>query len=111
MQLETYLNNIPAARRERFESIRDLILRLYPEAIESMRYKMPTYESGQGWVALANQKSYISLYTCGAMHLAEFKRRHPRIKTGSGCINFRSSDDIPLDALEQVIESAMEYRH
>lgn len=78
---------------------------------ESMRYKMPTYELGEGWIALANQKDYISVYTCSAEHIVNFKKKHPKIKTGKGCINFKDGDDIPLNDLKGVIKSAMEYRH
>ncbi len=72
---------------------------------------MPTYEAGEGWVAAANQKNCISLYTCSAEHLESFKRKHPKIKTGKGCINFKDSDDIPINDLIPVIKSAMEFRH
>jgi len=37
---------------------------------------------GDGWVAIANQKHYVSLYTCGYHHIERFKQRCPRIKTG-----------------------------
>lgn len=111
MDLDSYLDAIPPARRARFDAIRALIAELYPEASESMRYKMPTYEYEQGWIALANQKSYISVYTCSAEHIAAFRQRHPALKTGTGCINFRDRDDIPLDDLKAVISSALESRH
>lgn len=111
MKLERYLASIPPARRERFDSIRALVRETYPDAEESMRYKMPTFTCGEGWIALANQKQYISVYTCMAPHIAEFKRRHPGIKTGTACINFRDRDTIPLADLRLVIESALEYRH
>ena len=111
MELEEYLKAIPDARAARFSAIRDLIRRQYPDAVESMRYRMPTFEVGEGWVALANQKQYISLYTCSAEHLESFRQLHPEIKTGKGCINFRDRDDIPLDSIVSVIESAMEYTH
>ena len=76
-----------------------------------MRYKMPTYEYQEGWVAIANQKQYISIYTCSAEHIAEFKKKHPEIKTGKGCVNLRDGNEIPLVDLETVIRNAMEYRH
>jgi uncharacterized protein YdhG (YjbR/CyaY superfamily) len=107
MELSDYLAAIPPDREQRFTVVRELIRRLYPVAKESMRYRMPTYETESGWVALANQKQYISLYTCGEQHLEAFKQRHPDIKTGKGCINFRNRDEIPLEALELVIKSAM----
>ena len=109
--LKTYLAQIPEERKPRFENLRKLIISLYPQAEESMRYKMPTYEYGEGWVALANQKSYISLYTCSAEHITDFKARHPKIKTGKGCINFKNSDEIPEQDLKAVIKNAMEFRH
>ena len=111
MQIDDYVAEIPEARRGRVMAIIDLILSLYPDATASMRYRTPTFETESGWVSVANQKSYISLYTCAEVHIAEFKAKHPEIKTGKGCINFRDSDDIPLEDLRSVISSAMESRH
>lgn len=105
--VQVYRNSVPTNRRERFETLHRLIIGLYPDAEVSMRYRMPTYSWGQGWVALGNQKQYLSVYTCGAQHLAEFKRRHPGIKTGKGCINLRDADPLPLTDLKQVIHSAL----
>lgn len=65
-----------------------------------MQYKMPTCRHGEGWVAIANQKNYISPYTCSADHLEELRRTHPGIKTGKGCINFRVKDKIPEAEVE-----------
>jgi uncharacterized protein YdhG (YjbR/CyaY superfamily) len=70
---------------------------------------MPTYRKGEGWVALANQKNYISLYTCGYHHIESFKTHYPDIKTGKGCINFRDKDDIPLKDIEAVVRHAIEH--
>ncbi len=111
MNLQAYRDALPAGRAGRFASIRALIRRLYPDAVESMRYRMPTFEYREGWIALANQKNYISVYTCMAAHIAEFRARHPAIRTGTGCINFRDRDEIPLDDLAQVIRNALEHEH
>lgn len=107
-KVQHYINSIPRDRTDRFLSIHNLILRLYPGATTDMSYKMPTYKTGDGWVALANQKNYISLYTCSASHLESYKKRHPQQKTGKGCINFRDRDEIHLDDLETVITHAIE---
>ncbi len=111
MDLRAYLEAIPAKRAERFASIRALIRRLYPDAVESMRYRMPTFEYRDGWISLANRKNHISVYTCMAEHIAEFRARHPAIKTGTGCINFRDRDEIPLDDLARVVRNALEHAH
>ena len=106
-EVQAYFDAVPAARRARVEQLHGLILQRFPQAVVDMRYKMPTYSVGDGWVAIANQKHHVSLYTCGAVHLVGFKRDHPDIRTGKGCINFRDRDRIPEDAVRQVIEHAV----
>lgn len=103
------MSNIPDDRREKFQSIYNLITSLYPKAKISMKYKMPTFEYQDGWVALANQKNYISFYTCGYHHIEKFKTKYPKIKTGKGCINIRKKDEFDLADLKQVIQHAIEH--
>ena len=111
MVLNSYLEALPEARRIKLQRLADLIISLYPSAEVSMKYKMPTFTIDAGWVAIANQKNYVSLYTCSAQHLEQFKQCYPTIKTGTGCINFKDKDDLPIDALKQVITSAMDFGH
>lgn len=104
-----YIRSCAAPRRKRIEQIHRMIIDLFPEAAPDMAYRMPTYRIGEGWVALANQKHYISVYTCGSHHIEGFKARHPGIRTGKGCINFRDRDEIPVADLKQVIRHAIEH--
>ena len=104
-----YLAAVDAPRKAKVDALHALILRLYPAASVDMSYKMPTYRVGDGWVALANQKNYVSLYTCGYHHIEGFKEKHPGIKSGKGCLNFRDRDELPLDDLETVIRHAIEH--
>lgn len=104
-----YIRNIPENRKTKFTQLHELIVQTYPDTKVDLSYNMPTYKVDDGWVALANQKSYVSLYTCGAHHLALFKQKHPDFKTGKGCINFRVKDELPLDDLVQVIQHAIEH--
>jgi uncharacterized protein YdhG (YjbR/CyaY superfamily) len=106
--LDKYMEGINELRLYKFKSIMAHIQNLYPAAELSMKYKMPTYCYGQGWIALANQKNYISVYTCAEKHLLAFKKLQPQIKTGKGCINFKDRDGIKLESLTPVIISALE---
>ncbi len=107
-KIEDYIDTIPESRLDRFMSIHKLIMQLYPDAAVDMRYKMPTYRVGDGWVALANQKNYISLYTCSESHIESYRLKHPQQKTGKGCINFRVRDEIYYEDLEFVIKHAID---
>ena len=108
-EVDHYIKSIPPQRHARFMSIHKLIMQLYPDAAVDMSYRMPTYRIGGTWVALANQKQYISLYTCSASHLESYKQKYPKQKTGKGCINFRDSDEIHHDEIEAVIRHAIEH--
>lgn len=108
-EVQRYLSSVPEGRQPLVNQLHALILNLYPDATIDMSYRMPTYKVQDGWVALANQKRYVSLYTCGAHHLKEFKEKHPDIKTGKGCINFREIDKLPISAVKRVIRHAIEH--
>ena len=107
--IKQYFSKVPESRRRRLELLHELIIQLFPDIVVNMQYKMPTYRVGDGWVAVANQKNYISLYTCGYHHIEEFKTKHPKIKTGKGCINFKDSDDLPLEDLKAVVTHAINH--
>jgi uncharacterized protein YdhG (YjbR/CyaY superfamily) len=105
--VEKYFEEVPDSRKPLVQKLHSLVIERFPNAELTMKYKMPTYSHGEGWVAIANQKNYVSLYTCSALHLAGFKQAFPGYKTGKGCINFRERQEIPEAAVTQVIEHAM----
>lgn len=107
--VERYFAELPRERRAVVQRLHALVLELYPHAEVDFSYSMPTYRVDEGWVSLANQKRYVSLYTCGEQHLAEFRKRHPRIKTGKGCINLKPDAELPEAALRQVIRHAIDH--
>ena len=87
-EVKKYMAAVPVSRKARIESLHALITKAFPKAIVDMRYKMPNYQFRDGWIAIANQKNYVSLYTCGYHHIESFKSKYLTIKTGKGCINF-----------------------
>ena len=105
--VSSYFDTVPETRRPHVMALHEAIIECFPDAKIDMRYRMPTYTYGEGWVAIANQKNYVSLYTCSASHLAKFKETHPNYKTGKGCINFREKDEIPVADVKAVIRHAL----
>lgn len=105
--VQDYFDAISAPRKAHVQALHGAILECFPEATVDLKYNMPTYSHEDGWVAIANQKNYVSLYTCGAAHLKAFKQKHPDYKTGKGCINFRQKDTIPVEDVKAVVEHAM----
>ena len=106
-EVRQYFDAVPESRERHMKALHSTIMKCFPKATVDMKYRMPTYSYGDGWVAIANQKNYVSLYTCSAAHLAEFRKNYPNYKTGKGCINFRQKDEIPEEAVEAVVRHAI----
>lgn len=108
VEVQDYINAVTDERRALFDTLHALIMGLYPDADVVISYGIPTYRAKGGWAGLGYWKQGVSLYTNGPHHLAEFVEAHPRIKTGKGSINFRTSDRVPAEAVEKVVRSAVE---
>ncbi len=107
MKTEQYFEEMPEDRRHKAMAVHRLVLELFPESRVSMKYRMPTYESESGWFSIGNQKNYWSIYTCSTEKNEGYLEKHPDMKHGKGCINFRKKDDVDLKLLKLVIQKAL----
>lgn len=103
-----YFGSVSDERRALLDALHELIAGLYPQASQVISYGVPTYRLRTGWVSIGYWKGGVSLYTNGPHNIAEFTERYPAIKAGKGSLNFRLSDQLPLEALGNVIRRAME---
>ena len=103
-----YIDAVPEEKKALYRQLESAILELYPDVEIGFSYQIPMYRLGKRWVGLGIWKGGVSIYTDGPHHIAEFKRRNASIKTGKGSINFRLTDEIPIDDVKFVIRSAIE---
>jgi hypothetical protein len=123
--VEEYLASLPTDRRQLVATLRALIKKHLPKGYkEGMQYGMISYHipledfpdtyNGQplGYIALASQKNYVSLYLMGiysepdaedALH-DKFVRAGKRLDMGKSCIRVKKIDDLPLDVVAEAIE-------
>lgn len=108
---EEFLSNIPIDRRTEIEkvwqTIRDNIPSGYSEEIDA---KYLSFKADKEWyVALANQKNYISLHLVPTYLYPELKAKldnsGKKLKCGKGCINFKTADELPLDIIAEIISA------
>lgn len=102
-ELQAYFDSWPKERDRRLRSLHRRILARVPGVAVSMRFRMPTYESGHGWMAIANQNEYLSVYTSRRANLRPYLKRHPATPAGRFCLHFSDIDPIDGDALDEVI--------
>src|SRR6185312_754355 len=128
MNAEEYVAGLPADRARAFTAALDLVRANLPAGLEErldgamLVWEIPlavrprTYNGKPLMVAaLANQKRYVSLYLQGLYVLPELGERldrlAPRLRRGKSCITFRRFEDLPADALAEVIRETTPERY
>ena len=113
-----YINSLDEPRKKQIRTLHNLIRKTVPTLKPHMKFGMLgygtyhyKYSSGRegDWmiIGLANQKNYISLYTCmsdGKKYVAEkYKKDLSKANIGKSCIRFRKLEDVDLDVIKQVL--------
>ena len=102
--VDAYLEDIPEPRRSQLMALRQVIHSTLPDARETLRYKMPTYEGANGMIcAFANQKRYMSLYLCDTAAIERVRPHLTKADLGKGCIRFTNLDDLPRQVLFELL--------
>ena len=70
--------------------------------------KFLTYMAGNDWyIALANQKNYVSLYLIPLYVFPEMKGKldasGKKLQCGKSCINFKRAEDLPLEIIGEIV--------
>jgi len=126
LTVASLLANLPSERRPEFKRVRDVVRRHLPPGYEEvvskdmLVYQVPlsryadTYNGHPLWyVALASEKSYLSLHLMpayGDAALAKrlkdaFRTARKKLDMGKACIHFRKADDLELDAIGEAVAS------
>jgi uncharacterized protein YdhG (YjbR/CyaY superfamily) len=112
-----YLRALPQDRRDALTELRKVVLENLPEGFEeNMNWGMISYEvplstkpntyNGQPlmYVAIANQKNYMSVYLCGLTCVPDAEKNFSsaclksglKLDMGKACIRFKKIQDIDL---------------
>ena len=113
-----YINSLKEPRKTEIKKLHKIIRKIVPNLKPHMKFGMPgygtyhyKYASGRegDWmvIGLANQKNYISLYSClsdGKNYVAEkHKDGLPKANVGKSCIRFRKLEDIDLEVIKRIL--------
>ncbi|MGW0521636.1 DUF1801 domain-containing protein [Crossiella sp. NPDC003009] len=119
--VEEYLAELPPDRRETVAAVREVVLANLPAGYEEgMDFGMicwhvplsryPDTYNGHplGYVALASQKQYLSLYLMGAYadgdgFRARYEATGKKLNMGKSCVRFTKLDDLPLELIGEVV--------
>jgi len=118
-----YLAELPEDRRTAIATVRDLVNTHLPEGyLESMAWGMITWAvplerlpdtyNGQplGYVALASQKNYLTIYLMSAYgdeetwFREEYAKSGKKLDMGKSCIRFKTLDHLALEPVAKAVE-------
>jgi hypothetical protein len=111
LSYKSYLASLPPERREAIERVWQVVRDNVPAGYtEQITPKFLTYMAdGEWYLALANQKNYISLYLCSIYVFPELKAKldnsGKKLKCGKSCINFLRAEDLPLSTIAEIIST------
>jgi uncharacterized protein YdhG (YjbR/CyaY superfamily) len=102
------MEDLDPERRAALTELRSLILEAAPDLVETMKYRMPTYEYNEGmFCAFASQKHYMSLYMDTEI-VAKHKEDLAGLNLGKSCIRFRKLEQLPLDTIKVMLHETEE---
>ncbi len=104
---QEYFDSLPKVRRDRLVELKARFEQVVPVARLTMRYKMPTFEKGNHWACLGNQKHHISVYFCSEAIIAPVVANNPKLNCGKGCVRIRDTQDVPVEDLVDAFKRAM----
>jgi uncharacterized protein YdhG (YjbR/CyaY superfamily) len=107
--VEGYIAEVPAERREAIERLRSLCQQNLPGYEECMEYGMPGYKrDGVLEVSFASRKHYIALYVLKKSVLDEFRDLLSASSIGKGCIRFAKPQQLDFEVLGRMLRRAAE---
>jgi len=101
--IEAYIAAAPEPARERLEWLRATIRAVAPEAVEAIKYRIPTFVLGKNLVHFGAFKSHIGFYPTESGIVA-FKEELRNFTTSRGAIQFPHDRPIPIDLVRRIVE-------
>lgn len=101
--IDDYINSFPKDTQELMEQIRLTIKNAAPEAIETINYKMPTFQFNGNLVHFAAYKQHIGFYPAPS-GIEAFKKDLSKYKWAKGSVQFPLDKPIPLDLIAEIVK-------
>jgi uncharacterized protein YdhG (YjbR/CyaY superfamily) len=100
-----YFDALAEERRQPLLAIRELIMTVWPKAVEDMSMGMPTYHlDGEPFCAIASQKHFMALYIMPYDLLNAFNLDLKIYDTGKSCIRFKRLEPATLDLFDRIVK-------
>lgn len=102
--VDAYIAKYEGVRRERLETMRQLVTTAVPNAVEAISYGLVGYKlSGKPLIYFGAYPNHIGLYATPNGHEA-FADEFSKYKQGKGSVQFPLDQPLPVELIMRVIE-------
>ena len=101
--IDEYIARFPEHVQEILEEIRSIVSKAAPDAVEAIKYQIPTFVLGQNLVHFAAYDNHIGFYPTpsGMTHFKEELSKYP---TGKGSVQFPFNKKMPYPLIKKVVK-------
>ena len=102
--VEEYIELYPGEVQVILNKIREIVLTIVPEAVESISYGMPAYKlNKKPLIYFAAFKNHIGLYATPDGHKA-FEKELAGYKQGKGSVQFPLNQELPFELITEIVK-------
>jgi uncharacterized protein YdhG (YjbR/CyaY superfamily) len=103
MMIDAYLDGSPPLLREPVAVPRALVDAVAPDVVERIKWNMPVTGRSYRWVAVASQRSRVSVYLDTSGNAVSVVAVYSILKPGKGRVNIPDRAELPLAQHEPAI--------
>ena len=101
--IDEYILLFPAEVQQTLQTLRGVIRKAAPEAVEKISYQMPTFAQQGNLVHFAAYKNHIGFYP-GASGIAAFKEELSGYKGAKGSVQFPIGQALPYELISRIVK-------
>lgn len=101
--IDAYIANYPDAVRALLTDVRTTIRRAAPDAVETIKYGIPTFVQGGNLVHFAAFKKHIGFYPTPS-GITAFSEELSGYKGAKGSVQFPLDKPLPLQLIERIVK-------
>jgi uncharacterized protein YdhG (YjbR/CyaY superfamily) len=101
--IDAYIARCPAKVRSLLTEVRGTIQRAAPNAVEAIKYGIPTFVLGGNLVHFAAFKNHIGFYPAPS-GIAAFSEQLREYKCAKGSVQFPLDKPMPLKLIEKIVK-------
>lgn len=103
--VDDYIAAQPPEIAQRLTAIRELFHRVLPDTQESIRYDMPAFTVGDGYLYMAGYKKHIGMYPMYGIPELDDEMQSYRGTGTKDSMHLRHSAPLPVDLIERIIRA------